>query len=342
MNAPFAAQFEIAGRTVGNGAPCYVIAEAGVAHFGSLEKAFRLVDLAADAGADAVKFQIFSVEAMISNEAPQWRTRMQSRHLPSEAFFKIRDHCRERRITFFATAHDEPSLAVLDQLDVPVYKIGSGEVGNWPFLAAIARRGKPVILSTGMYTIADVRAALNIFAEVKCKDLAVLHCVTRYPTLPGEANLRAMDTIREQFGVTTGLSDHTAGFHIPLAAVARGATVLEKHITLDFDVPDAQDWRVSCGPETLAPMIRQIRDIEAALGTGEKVPAVAESESLAWARKSLVAAVNIAAGETVTAEKLVAKRPGTGLPPADLPRVAGRRAKVDIAADTLIRLDQLA
>jgi len=332
---------DIAGRRIGPGHPVFMVAEAGVAHFGSLEKALALVELAAEAGADAVKFQIFKTEALISPAAPEWRRRLASRELPYAAFERIAAHCRERGILFFATAHDEPSLEFLDTLGVPVYKVGSGEVNNWAFTEKVAARGKPVIISTGMYRWAEVEAAAAAVARSGNRDLALLQCVTRYPTPPAEVNLRAMDTIRERLGVVTGYSDHTAGYHIPLAAVARGASILEKHISLDFNVPDAQDWLVSCGPHDLAQMVRQLREVEAALGSGQKQPTPEEEASKAWARKSLVAAQAIAAGETIGARMLAARRPGTGIAPEDLPLVVGRRARRRIEEGSLVSWEDL-
>lgn len=337
----FSSKFNIDGRPVGDGAPCYIIAEAGVSHFGSIEKAFRLVDMAANARADAVKFQVFRAAQMISSAAPDWLRRMSTRELPYEAFRDIQAYAKERGITFFATAHDRPSLEFLDSLDVPVFKVGSGEVGNWPFLKDIASRGKPVILSTGMYELTDIAAALEAFSDAGNPNIAVLHCVTQYPTPPAEVNLRAMAEIRERFASVTGYSDHTKGFHLPLAAAALGAQVLEKHIALEFDIPDAQDWKVSCGPEDLPLMVQQIRDIEAAFGSGRKKPVAAEREAASWARKSLVSAQPIAAGTVLVEEMLVAKRPGTGIPPFRAAEVIGRRTARDIKADSVIEWEDL-
>lgn len=333
--------FAIDGRGIGAGYPAYIIAEAGVAHFGTLAKAFELVDMAVAAGADAVKFQIFRPDALICSEAPEWKRRLGSRALPFTDFKEIQGYCRKQGITFLVTAHDEAALEYIDTLEVPAYKIGSGEVDNWPFIEQIARRGKPVIFSTGMYTLAQVRQALGLFAEAGNGDVAVLHCVTSYPVPPTEVNLLAMHTIRDTFQVVTGYSDHTQGYHFPLAAVALGAKIIEKHITLDFDVPDAQDWKVSCGWQDLPLFIKQVREIEAGMGSGEIMPTVSEQQSLAWARKSLVAASEIKAGELLCRENVVCKRPGTGIPPSELESYLGRRARVAIAADTLIRPEDL-
>ncbi|WP_340117715.1 N-acetylneuraminate synthase family protein [Pelagibius sp. 7325] len=337
----FSQLFEIDGTTVGYGAPVYVIAEAGVAHFGDEEKAYRLIDLAVEAGASAVKFQIFDVDALISTELPDWRERLGSRSLPYDAFGRLQAYCRDKGITFFATAHDEPSLEFLAELDVPVYKVGSGEVGNWPFLKRVASLGKPLIFSTGMYRLEQVGEALAAIAEAGNPDVAVLHCITRYPTPPAEAGLGNIALLRERFGAITGYSDHTAGFHIPLAAVALGARVIEKHITLDYDVPNAQDWKVSCGPDDLAAFITQLRDIEVAMSAREAL-GVGESESLVWASKSLVPLRDIAAGEVIAATDLAGKRPGTGIPPSRIAEVAGRRAACDIGKDSVIKWEHLA
>ncbi|MBI9074126.1 MAG: N-acetylneuraminate synthase family protein [Desulfatibacillum sp.] len=340
MAFEFANTFEIDGRAVGAGCPVYIIAEAGVAHFGSMDKARALVDLAVKARADAIKFQVFQARKLISKESADWIDRLSSRELPYESFREISDYCREKGITFFATAHDEPSLEFLGALNVPVYKVGSGEVENWPFIKKVAQMGKPVILSTGMYTAGQVQEAVKIFVRAGNPQLAVLHCVTAYPTAPHLINLRAIKALTNM-GVVAGYSDHTMGYHIPLAAVAMGASIVEKHITLDYDVPNAQDWKVSCGPEDLHLFVEQIREVEESLGSETKAPNEAEKQSLAWARKSLVAACAIHAGECITEAMLVSKRPGTGISPAELEKVLGREAASDIQEDTLITWEQL-
>lgn len=340
MAFEFSKKFKIAGRWVGENCPVYIIAEAGVAHFGSMEKAKALVDLAVKAKADAVKFQIFKASELISSESKDWIDRLKEKELPYKAFVEIAAYCKERGITFFATAHDKPSLDFLDELEAPVYKIGSGEVDNWPFIKEIAQKKKPVILSTGMYTNEQIEKAVEIFREAQNPDLGVLHCVTSYPTAPEFVNLRAIKTI-SRLGVVSGYSDHTQGFHFPLAAIALGAAIIEKHITLDFDVPNAQDWKVSCGPDDLHIMVSQIREIEAGLGSGEKTPGHVERESLAWARKSLVSACFIKAGQAIADNMLVAKRPGTGISPADKKKVMGKKAAIDIKKDTVITWEQL-
>jgi len=339
-SARFAPSFPIAGRPVGGDAPCYVIAEAGVAHFGNVDKAYALVDLAVEAKADAVKFQHFRSERLVGPSAPDWRDRLRSRELSDDDMLRTADYARKRGITFICTGHDEPALDFLDRaVGVPAFKIGSGEVENWPFIADIARRGKPVILSTGMYTLALIEKALDVLSESGCAKLAVLHCVTSYPADPSTINLDVMRQIRELFEGPVGYSDHTAGTAVPLAAVALGASVIEKHITLDFNVPDAQDWKVSCGPDDLAKFVADVRAVGAARGGGPRQLSENELKSLLWARKSLTAARDIAAGERIEPAMLLSQRPGDGVSPAQLPNLIGRRARGAIAAGTKVTLD---
>ena len=338
----FATHFEIAGRRVGGGERCYVIAEAGVNHFGSLDKAYALVDMAKAAGADAVKFQHYRTDRLVGPSAPDWRKRLKSKELSDREMLSIRDYSRKRDITFICTAHEEEALDFLDhEAQVPAFKVGSGEVENWPYLANIARRGRPIIISTGMYTLQQIRKALDVLAENGADEVAVLHCVTSYPTEPADVNLSVMEQIRSFFEGPVGYSDHTAGTAVPLAAVALGASVLEKHITIDVDVPDAQDWKVSCTPQTLAPFLADLRAIEAARGGREKTLAAAEEKSLLWARKCLVAARPIAAGEIIQSSMLMAQRPGDGIAPSRLPELVGRRTRVAIEAGTKLSFDLL-
>jgi N,N'-diacetyllegionaminate synthase len=336
----FASSFAIAGRQVGGGAPCYVIAEAGVSHFGSLEKAFRLVDMAVRAGADAVKFQHFDAERMIGASAPDWRRRMASRQLSDADMARVAEHADRSGITFLCTGHEEAALDFLDRsIGVPAFKIGSGEVENWPFIADIARRGKPVIISTGMYTMDLVAQALDVLASNGAREVAVLHCITSYPADPATVNLDAMRQIRTFFPGPVGYSDHTAGTAVPLAAVALGAEVIEKHITLEFDIPDAQDWKVSCGPHNLAAFVADIRAVTAARGGAERSLGDNEIAALRWARKSLTSVRDIPADAVITEGMLVGKRPGDGLPPSRLADILGRKARVAIPAGTKVSAD---
>lgn len=336
----FAASFSIAGRAVGGDAACYVIAEAGVSHFGNLDKALALVDLAVSAKADAVKFQHFHSERLVGDSAPDWRRRLRSRELSDADMLHVAEYSRKQGMTFICTAHEESALDFIDgQVDVPAFKIGSGEVENWPYIADIARRGKPVILSTGMYTLDLIDTALKILSDNGCREAAILHCVTAYPADPAIINLDAMRQIGRIFDGPIGYSDHTAGTAVALAAVALGANVIEKHITLDFDVPDAQDWKVSCGPDDLAKFVADVRAVEAALGGGPRELSERERQSVLWARKSLTAARDIGAGERIEADMLLSLRPGDGLPPSQLTRLLGLRARRAISQGTKVALD---
>jgi len=333
----FKTSFSIVGREVGPSAPCLIIAEAGVNHFGSMEKAFKLVDMAVHAGADVLKIQHFHTDRMIGRSARVWRDRMRSKELSEDQVKAIRNYCDQLGILFLCTPHDDWALQFLDrELDLPAFKIGSGEVENWPFLEKVAQCGKPIILSTGMYSLDQIRQAAKVIGENGCTSLAILHCVTSYPASPDSINLRVMDEIQSFFSGPVGYSDHTAGTAVPLAAIARGARVLEKHITLDRDVPNAQDWKVSCDPSNFATFIAQAREIEASLGGRQKDIGKEEQTSLLWARKSLHAVGAIAAGQTIDADMLVSQRPGMGISPAHLQAVIGRIAIQDIPAGTML------
>ncbi len=340
MTSSFAKQFEIAGKRIGGGAPCFVIAEAGVNHFGDVQKAKALVDMARSAGCDAVKFQHFSTDLLVGPSAPDWRERLRSKELSNESILEIRDYCSARQIIFLCTGHEEQALEFLvTKAEVSAIKVGSGEIENEPYLAQVGSYAIPVILSTGMYTLEQVRWAMEILRNAGCRELAILHCVTSYPTDPATVNLAAMSQIRGFFEGPVGYSDHTEEHHIPLAAVALGAQVLEKHITIDVDVPNAQDWRVSATPDSLPSFMRALRDVEAARGGWEKAPSGAELESIQWARKSLTFTRAMAEGAVVAREDLVCQRPGTGLPGSRMTQVVGRRLRRSVGAGAMVSLD---
>ena len=348
------ASFRIAGRSIGTGARCYVIAEAGVNHDGSLEQALRLVDVAADAGADAVKFQTFDADRLATREAPKARYQVEttgaaeSQHamlrrlqLDADQHRALMRRCEERGITFLSTPFDETSADLLESLGVAAFKTPSGELTNTPYLAHVARFGKPMIVSTGMATIGETESAVTAVAEGGCESLALLHCVSNYPAAAGDVNLRAMGTLARAFGVPAGYSDHTEGSAITLAAVALGASVIEKHFTLDRTLA-GPDHRASIEPHELTALVRAIREVEASLGDGRKVPAASERDTASVARKSIVAARDLAPGDTLTRESLTALRPGTGMSPALFPAVVGRRARVAIPAGTMVAIEMLA
>ena len=332
---------QIGNREVGHGRPVFIIAEAGVNHFGSFKKAIDLVDLAVDSGADAFKIQVFKTDKLISKESSEWRKRLKPKELTYDEIAKVKEYCDKKSIIFLATGHEESSVDFLYSLNIPAFKIGSGEVNNWPYIQHVAGKGKPVILSTGMYTLEEVEIALKQIQKEDNKNVVVLHCVTRYPAQPEEINLRAMDLLREKFKLPVGYSDHTEGWQIPLAAAARDACLIEKHITFDRNVPNAQDWKVSCGPDDFPQFVKAVRLIEKALGKHEKKPTESEVESKKWARKSLVAKKSIPAGTAITGEMLCSKRPGTGISPEHMNKVIGKKANKKIKADSLIKWEDI-
>lgn len=329
-----------------------IIAEAGVNHNGDVELAKRLIDAAADAGADLVKFQTFVAERLATQSAPkaEYQTRMtdevQSQfvmlrqlELTAEMHKTLIAYCRSRNIGFFSTGFDVESLDYLASLGAERFKIPSGEITNLPYLRHVGAFGKPVFLSTGMATLGEIEAALEVLeaSGTPRTHITVLHCNTEYPTPMQDVNLCAMFRIRDTFGVAVGYSDHTPGFEVPIAAVALGATVIEKHLTLDRNLP-GPDHKASLEPDEFTVMVRAIRNIELAMGDGIKRPSPSETKNKPIARKSLVAARAISAGDLFTSENVTVKRPGTGISPMRWDEVMGRVAACDFAIDDLISL----
>ncbi|MDF2440667.1 MAG: hypothetical protein JWN98_1651 [Abditibacteriota bacterium] len=352
----------------------YIIAEAGVNHNGSLEMAQQLVEAAAAAGADAVKFQTFKAENLAGRDAPKAEYQNQTTDKTESQFEMLKkleldenahkvlwEQCRTRGIEFLSTPFDLDSLDLLArQLDLPRLKLSSGEITNAPLLLAAARTQKPIILSTGMSTLGEVEIALGVlafgytqpdappslaaFEEAYCtdegqnalhKNISLLHCTTEYPTPFEDVNLRAMDTLHSAFSLSVGFSDHTRGITIPIAAVARGASIIEKHFTLDRTLP-GPDHIASLEPDELDAMVQAIRQVERALGSAIKSPAPSERKNKAIARKSLVAACSIRKGELFTVENLATRRPGSGLSPVHYWDWIGRVADRDYRADDLV------
>lgn len=323
-------------RFIGPGHPCFVIAEAGVNHNGDVALAHRLVDVAADAGADAVKFQTFDPKKLVSSAAPMAEYQEQNTGrkgsqedlltklvLPHAAHSELQKHARERGLLFLSTPFDEDSADFLEGLDVPAFKVPSGELTNHPFIAHLARKGRPLLMSSGMATQLEVAQALEVVARNGAPPVALFHCVTNYPALPSDTNLAAMDTMRRCFGRPTGMSDHSEGLTIMLASVARGAELVEKHFTLDRTM-EGPDHKASLEPGELKAMVSALREIEAARGDGVKAPRPAELPLIPIARKSLHAARALSAGELLTREDVVALRPGSGLSPARLEALLGQ------------------
>lgn len=328
----------------------FIIAEAGDNHNGNLENALKLVDKAAEAGADCVKFQTFVTEEVISRLAEMAEYQKQNTgieesqfdmvkklELSFEDFRQIQAYCRTKGILFLSTPFDLPSIAFLNDIGVPFFKIPSGEITNYPYLAAIGRTHKDVVLSTGMCTVEEIREAIAVLEENGAGRMTLLHCNTEYPTPYEDVNLNAMETMRAVFGKEVGYSDHTLGIEVPVAAAALGAVIIEKHFTLDKDM-EGPDHKASLEPEELAAMIKAVRNIETALGSSEKKPSPSELKNLAAARKSIVARRNIRQGELLTEENLAVKRPGAGISPMRYPDVLGTRAVRDFKADQFIEL----
>jgi N,N'-diacetyllegionaminate synthase len=325
-----------------------------VNHNGRLDLALRLVDAAADAGANAVKFQTFRAEKIATRSAPKAEYQTRTTGAAESQFEMLRklelsaaDHevlaarCAERGVTFLSSPFDEESADLLEALDVPAFKVPSGELTNLPFLQYLARKRRPLIVSTGMATLAEVEAAVAAVRSAGGDRLALLQCVSNYPAAASDVNLRAMNTMAAAFGVPAGYSDHSTGNEVALAAVALGACIVEKHFTLDRSLP-GPDHQASAEPAEFAALVAGIRIVEAALGDGDKRPAASERETARVARRSLVAAETIPQGSRLTVEMVTARRPGTGLPVDRLGELLGRRAVGEVPAGTLLTTDMFA
>lgn len=345
--APAEAPARLGPFEVGRGRPTLVIAEAGVNHNGDPDKARRLVDVAARAGADVVKFQTFTAERVASAGAPKAAyqretTRadqsqldlLRALELPVPVLRDLRAHAAAREIVLASTPFDHEAIDTLVELGVPFLKIPSGEITNRPFLEHVGRTGVPAILSTGMSYLEEVLDAVAVLRGAGAADLVLLHCVSSYPTAPADVNLRAMDALASATGLPVGLSDHTTGPEVPLAAVALGACVIEKHFTLDRSLP-GPDHRASMDPGELEALVRGIRAVEAALGDGIKQPVAAESDTRLVARRSLAAARALQPGAIVDPDAVEALRPATGLSPMLIGQVVGRRLARPVAAGQL-------
>ncbi|MBA3344296.1 MAG: N-acetylneuraminate synthase family protein [Gemmatimonadales bacterium] len=341
-------------RVVGPAHRCCVIAEAGVNHNGDPALAHRLVDVAADAGADAVKFQTFDPDLVVSAGAPKadyqiaasgsgesQREMLRRLALPRQEFASLARHAADCGLLFLSTPFDEPSADYLVELGVAALKVPSGELTNLPFLARLAARRLPLLVSTGMSTMMEVSEAVDTIRRHGNPPLALFHCVTDYPADPADCNLRAMDTMRSAFGVPVGWSDHTMGGTVSLAAAGMGADMLEKHFTTDRSLP-GPDHAASLEPAELRTLIAEVRTVEACRGSGRKVPAPAEAANATLVRRSLHAARELPAGHTVVADDLVALRPGSGLPPGALDILVGRTTRRRVPAGEILSEDHLA
>jgi len=330
-----------------------IIAEAGVNHNGSIEIAKQLIDVAANAGADYIKFQTFKADKLVTRNAKkaEYQQRnassknnfqyqmLKKLELSIEQHYELIDYCKQKKIHFLSTAFDLESIELLSKLNLGLWKIPSGEITNYPYLKKIAQYKEPVVLSTGMSTLDDIKAALNVLVNngVSQSEITVLHCNTQYPTPMKDVNLLAMQTIRRELGVRTGYSDHTLGIEVPIAAVALGATVIEKHFTLDRNM-EGPDHRASLEPDELKVMVATIRNVEKALGSKDKIVTGSEAENIIIARKSIVAACAIKKGEVLSETNITARRPGNGISPMKWEEIIGKEAIKNFEEDELIEL----
>ena len=331
-------------------AKVFIIAEAGVNHNGNIVLAKMLIDEAKNAGVDAVKFQTFKAEKLVSKYAPKANYQKQTTNvdesqmamlkkleLTYEDHIELIKYCADKNIIFLSTAFDSESLKFLETLEIPIHKIPSGDINNLPYLIKVAHTNKPIIISSGMSMMSEVKEALEVLKQNGASNITILHCNTEYPTPYQDVNLQAMVTIGQELSVPVGYSDHTLGIEIPIAAVAFGAVVIEKHFTLDRNM-EGPDHKASLEPQELKAMVTAIRNVEMAIGTGIKNPSPSEQQNIVIARKSIVAACEIKKGEIFTEDNITVKRPGNGLSPMRWYDVLGSMAKRDFQEDEMIEL----
>lgn len=332
--------------------PVLIIAEAGVNHNGDIELAKKLIDEAAEAGADIVKFQTFKTENLVSKDAKMAEYQVSNTLKEDSQFNMLKklelsrsdhdvliEHCRKRTIKFLSTAFDLESLDVLTDLGIEIFKIPSGEITNYPFIKRIGAKNKKVILSTGMSDLLEIKEAIELLlaSGTKLDNITVLHCNTEYPTPMEDVNLLAMNSIKNEFGVNIGYSDHTAGIEVAIAAVALGAKVIEKHFTLDKEM-EGPDHKASLNPGELRQMVKSIRNIERAMGSDKKEPSASELKNKVVARKSIHLAMDLRKGHVLSESDLVMKRPGDGISPMKMGEVIGKKIKNDLSADSKLNI----
>ncbi|MCB4755555.1 MAG: N-acetylneuraminate synthase [Elusimicrobia bacterium] len=333
--------------------PIFIIAEAGVNHNGDLALAKRLVEEAKRAGADCVKFQTFKAEEIVTHGAPKANYQLRSTdptvsqlnmlkklELPKEAFSKLIRHCKAMEIQFLSTPYSFHDIDLLDELGVEAFKVASGQLTEWPFLTYMARKGKPMIISTGMSTLEDVRGAVQAVRQGGNEEFILLQCTTNYPSQLEDAHLRVIETLKNEFHVPVGYSDHTVGSLAILGAVALGASVIEKHFTLDRHMP-GPDHSSSIEPKELSQLVQQIRDLEKALGNRDKMLSPIEIKNAAAMKRSLVSAQFIARGTRFALPMLTFKRPATGISPQHMEKIIGKEALCDIPPDTIVTYEMV-
>lgn len=340
--------FNIGKKSVGHDSPCFIIAEAGVNHNGDIKLAKKLVDMALYAGADAVKFQTFKSEKLVTGYAEMAKYQkdnigaedsqfnmLKKLELSYNEFEELKKYCENKGIIFMSTPFDTESADFLNSIGLEAFKISSGDLTNIPLLEHIAGFNKPIILSSGMAVLGEIEDAVISLKNKGMNDIAVLHCTSNYPAALESVNLRAMNTIKDSFNIIGGYSDHTEGITIPIAAAALGANIIEKHFTLDKNM-EGPDHKASLEPEELKKMIEGIRNVELSLGSGIKIFSESEISTMQVARKSIVAGRDIKKGEIIGLEDLDYKRPGNGLSPKYYKELIGKKAAIDINKDEQI------
>ena len=312
-----------------------------MSHFGDIKLAMELLDMSIEAGADAFKIQLFDVDFLYANNKDGWKDRLRPRNLTLDEALLLKEVCNEHQMAFLATAHDESRIPWLEELDVPAIKVGSGEKGNFSFIKKLIQLNKPMIVSTGMYSSSEVSALLSLCELAACKDLALMHCVTAYPTPAEQVNLLSIQALGRLFSGPVGYSDHTENGLAIQSAVALGANLVERHITILKNVPNAQDWRVASDPDEFKMLVKNIRQIEKMLGSEKKEQVSCEKDAVVWALKSLVAARNLPASHVVVTDDLVAKRPGSGLPPNQIDKIVGKKLNRAIKKNERVDLEDV-
>jgi len=342
-------EIRLGGRIVGSGAGVFVIAEIGINHNGSVSEAMKLIDAAADCGADAVKFQSFRADRLLICSRDRYAQQdggesaydlLRRCELGFDKQEKLKAHADKRGIVFLSTPFDEESVDFLDRLGVPAFKVASGDITHMPLLRRIAEKGKPVFLSTGMSYLDEVIEAVRHLREGGAGEIILMHCTSSYPAAARDMNLRALETLQSHFGLLTGLSDHSRGILFSLAAAAMGAAAIEKHFTLDRNA-EGPDHKASLSPDGLKKLVKNLRRLKAGMGTGEKRPAKSEMEGRRLGRRSIVAAADIQAGERIVPEMLACKRPGGGIAPKHLEHAGGMTARRFIAKDAIITWEDI-
>jgi len=341
----------IADKIIGSGSRVFVVAEIGINHNGSASQAEKLIDAAAESGADAVKFQSFRADRLLVPSRDRYAQQgdggesayqlLRRCELSWEDQAKLKKHADDRGVIFLSTPFDEESADFLDGLGVPVFKIASADITHVPLLRHVASKGKPILLSTGMSFLSEVADALWHLRAAGAREILLMHCVSSYPASPQHMNLRVLETLQSYFELSVGLSDHSEGVLLSLVAVALGAVVIEKHFTLDKNAP-GPDHKASMDPADLRTLVRSLRDVEASLGDGRKRPSEAEEEGRLFSRRSIVSGVDIRANETIAPWMLSFKRPGSGIEPRYWEKVIGMTARRNLSKDTILQWEDLA